>query len=75
MYLNIKRTFRAIVFDHLAFYFVALSLPSPSCFRKVPIIYDPEKFDFTKVVVALFYTFPAEECRNRAALRDGYEAW
>ena len=36
MYQNLKRACRAIVFAHQAFCFVALSLSSPLCFRKVP---------------------------------------
>ena len=36
MYQNLKRTCRVIVFAHKAFCVVALSSPSPWCFRKVP---------------------------------------
>ena len=39
MYLNLKRTYKTIVFAQ-AFCFVALSLPSPSYFRKIPISND-----------------------------------
>ena len=38
MYENLKRTCRAIGFAYKAFCFVARSLSSPLCFRKVPIV-------------------------------------
>ena len=38
MYQNVKRTRRAIVFAHLTYCFVALSLSSPSSLLKLPNI-------------------------------------